>query len=297
VLKKYKIILLGSTGLIGHQLFLYLSKFNEFEIINIAYNRKININTLNLDLRNVKNLSCIIKKENPDIIINAVGLLINSSNKDKTSAILLNSFLPNWLLENSFLYNYKLIQISTDCVFSGNTGNYNEKDFPDGFSIYAKTKSLGEIYSPNHLTIRTSVIGPEIDTNGGELFNWFMNQDNTINGYSKSIWSGITTIELAKCLKIMIDNNITGLYHLTNGNPISKLDLLSILNKYRINPLHIEQIDGVVTNKSFIDSRNELKYTIPDYHTMIFDMFTHIKNNENLYKHYIYKMRITNKIL
>ena len=295
-MNKIKLILLGSTGLIGHRIYLYLKKYKEYEIINIAFKRVLNENTINIDLRDFNLLNNLIKKEKPDYIINAAGLLIADSDNDKFSAITLNSLLPNWLMKNSILYNYKLIHISTDCVFSGKYGNYNENDIPDGISIYSKTKSLGEIFSNNHVTIRTSVIGPEIDTKGGELFNWFMNQKEGIKGYTKSIWSGITTIELAKCLKIIIDNKITGLYHLTNGLPISKYDLLSKLNNYRQIPLDIIKIDGIVTNKSFIDTRTLLNYQIPDYDLMILDMITDIHNFPDLYSHYTLKLRNINEI-
>ena len=123
--------------------------------------------------------------------------------------------------------------MSTDCVFSGKKRTpYIEKDIKDGLDVYAKTKALGEIIDDRHLTIRTSVIGPELKKDGEQLFNWFMSEKGEIEGFSDVIWSGVTSLELAKGVKWAIENNLCGLYQLTNGIPISKNEILQLFKKY-----------------------------------------------------------------
>jgi len=107
----------------------------------------------------------------------------------------------------------KIIQISTDCVFSGKDGGYKEDSFRDGDTIYARTKALGEINNNKDLTIRTSIIGPDINEDGIGLFHWFMKQSGTIYGFRNAYWTGVTTIELAKGIEKFIEYNVTGIYH------------------------------------------------------------------------------------
>jgi len=183
--------------------------------------------------------------------------------------------------------NAKLIHISTDCVFSGDKKKpYVETDEKDGRGIYAKTKGLGEIVSDKHLTLRTSVVGPELKTDGEELFHWFMNQQGDISGFTKAIWSGVTTIELSKAVKWSIDNDITGLYHVTNNTSISKYELLKLFQKYTKKDISIKPVDGKNVDKSFIDTRLLMNYKIPSYDQMIKNMADLIKENSKLYKNY-----------
>ena len=282
-----KVLVLGSTGLIGHQIYNYLESLKLYKLYNIAHNRKLNSSTINVDARNQLNLFSVIKEINPDIIINAIGVLINESEKNPINAISLNAYLPHALLKLCNKINSKLIHISTDCVFSGDKkGPYVETDYKDGYSIYAKTKGLGEILEQNHLTIRTSVVGPELKEDGEELFHWFMSQSGTINGYKKSVWSGVTTFELAKAVDFSIKNHLNGLYHLTNNDCITKLELLKLFQKYMHKNIKIHAVDGTVTNKSFKDTRLLIDYEIPSYEKMIEEMAEHIFKNKEIYKQY-----------
>ena len=188
-------------------------------------------------------------------------------------------------------FSYKMvtiaINISTDCVLSGDNQNqYIELDYKDGKDIYAKTKGLGEVINDKDLTIRTSVVGPELKSDGKELFNWFMRQNGTINGYTKRIWSGISTLELSKGVKWSIDNNITGLYHLTNNKTISKYELLNLFKKYTNKVININPASGLIIDKSFKDTRKIMNYSIPSYEKMIYEMTKYICENSNLYPHY-----------
>ena len=286
MIQKQKVLILGSTGLLGHQLFYYLKANSDYDIFNIAFRTKLQLDTVLVDVRNVNKLIKHIKNFSPDYIVNCVGVLTKSSEIDPEYAIFINAYLPHKLVNIANQVNAKLIHISTDCVFSGKKGKpYLESDQKDGEGYYAKTKGLGEILSDKHLTLRTSVIGPELK-NGISLFHWFMNQKDNIQGYKYSIWSGVTSFELAKAIHWAINNEISGLYHITNNTQISKYDLITLFKKYTKKEIEIIPVDGDEINKSFIDTRRLMNYEIPSYDQMIFDMVCLIANNRSLYSQY-----------
>lgn len=281
-----KVLVLGSTGLIGHQVYNYLENNSDYELFNISYRKKLRDNTILLDIRDEKVFLDTIEDIQPDIIINCIGILIGGANKDPENAIFINAYMPHRLMRLADTINAKLIHISTDCVFSGDKKEpYIETDEKDGKDTYAKAKGLGEIINDNHLTLRTSVVGPELKEDGEELFHWFMNQTGTINGFTKAIWSGVTTLELAKATKWAIENNITGLYHITNNSSINKYALLNLFKKYTCRNILINKVDGKEVNKSFIDTRKEINYQLPSYDDMIKDLAELIKDNK-LYTQY-----------
>ena len=196
---KLKVLVLGSTGLIGHQVYNYLDNNNKYQLFNISYRKKLNDQTILCDVRNHDDFVNNIKSISPDIIVNCIGILIKGANENPENAVYINAYMPHMLMKLSDKISCKLIHISTDCVFSGDKkSSYHELDYKDGKDIYAKTKGLGEIINKNHLTLRTSVIGPELKADGEELFHWFMSQSGAINGYTGAVWSGVTTIQLAK---------------------------------------------------------------------------------------------------
>ena len=284
---RLKILVLGSTGLIGHQVFNYLLKKEKYELYNISYRKKLNHDTILCDVRNQDEFIEKVKLISPDVIINCIGILIQGSDLDPKNAIFINAYFPHVLVSLSDELNSKLIHMSTDCVFSGDKEMpYIEKDFKDGRDIYAKSKGLGEIINKNHLTIRTSVVGPELKRDGEELFHWFMSQTVKVNGFTKAIWSGVTTLILAKVVDWAIEYKITGLYHVTNNKTIDKFALLNLMKKYTKKNILIYPFDEKVSNKSFIDTRQELNFEIPTYDEMIKDMIFQAKNEKYLYSHY-----------
>ena len=285
---KQKVIILGSGGLIGHQVFNYLNDTGNYELHNISQSYKVSSETVLIDARDEKKLFDSITSISPNYIINCIGILINGSEADPENAIYLNSYMPHRLVKLSDRINAKLIHISTDCVFSGDKKEpYIETDEKDGRSIYARTKGLGEVINDKHLTIRTSVIGPELKNDRDEeLFHWFMSQSGEISGYTKAIWSGVTSIELAKAVKWSIDKNITGLYHITNNSSISKYNLLKLLKKYTKKNIIIKPSDCKDVDRSFIDTRLLLDYKIPSYERMVSDMVDLISKKRSLYSQY-----------
>jgi dTDP-4-dehydrorhamnose reductase len=281
-----KVLILGSTGMLGHQVVNYFLKFDDYDVIDIAFRSKLREKTIISDVTDKTAFEKVIIELSPDFIVNCIGVLIHGSSNVE-NAIYLNAYLPHQLKKISKNIGAKLIHISTDCVFSGDKGGYIETDTRDGKGIYSQTKKLGEIEDDTNLTLRTSIIGPELKDNGEGLFHWFMNQQSDIFGFTKAIWSGVTTIELAKAVKWVIDNEITGLYHVTNNSSISKYDLLKLFQKYTKKDISIKPFDEKNVDKSFIDTRLLIDYEIPSYDQMISSMVSLIASNRSLYSQYM----------
>jgi len=281
-----KVLVLGSTGLIGHQVYVHLESLGLYEVIAMAHQRKLNHETILCDARDEIALEKKLMELRPDIIINCMGILIAEANANPEHAIFLNAYMPHRLKSIANNLDAKLIHISTDCVFSGKKGSYIESDVKDADDIYGRAKALGEINDDKHLTLRTSVVGPELKE-GEELFHWFMRQEGEIQGYTKAFWSGVTTLELAKVVAWAIRHDIRGLYHVTNGKPISKYELLMLFKKHTGKNIDIRAVEGRTTNKSFINTRQLIADPIPDYDVMIGEMVDFMKQHPSLYSHYI----------
>ena len=271
--------------MLGHQVVNYFLRFHDYDVIDIALRSKLREKTIISDVTDGVAFERVVTEQSPDFIVNCIGVLIHGSS-NVGNAIYLNAYLPHQLKKISKNINAKLIHISTDCVFSGSKGGYIESDVKDGQGIYPQTKILGEIEDDSNLTLRTSIVGPELKINGEGLFHWFMNQQGDISGFTKSIWSGVTTIELAKAVKWSIDNEITGLYHVTNNTIISKYELLKLFQKNIKKDINIKPVDENNVDKSFIDTRLLMNYKIPSYDEMISDMASLIVNNRSLYSQY-----------
>jgi len=283
---KKKVLILGATGMLGHQVYYHFKEEGNFEVINVSFRNKLTPETIILDLNNKTALEKLLKEQNPDFIVNCVGVLIKGANYNPANAIYLNAYLPHLLTGICDEIKAKLIQISTDCVFSGEKGGYTETDEKDGNDIYAKTKALGEVENTDHLTLRTSIIGPELKENGEGLFQWFMNQGRETNGFTKALWSGVTTTELAKVITQAIQQDLKGLYHVTNGQPINKYELLQLIKEITGKNIEIHPVEGKKADKSFIDTRRELQIEVSSYPEMIREMVDFMKIHPDLYKNY-----------
>ena len=219
-----KIVVLGSRGMAGHIITEYLDSLDKYEVFGVARESGKFVNKVE-NVLNEENLEAYLSEVKPDIVVNSVGALVAQSNADISNAIITNGLLPHVLAKLGVQIGFKLIHLSTDCVFSGRDGGYTEESPKDGLDSYAKSKALGEVINNKDLTIRTSIIGPELK-NGTGLLNWFFQQKSEIRGYTHAYWTGVTTLELAKVIDAMIEQNITGLYHLCPKEKISKYDLL-----------------------------------------------------------------------
>jgi len=280
-----RIVVLGALGMAGHIMVLHLRGAKKYEVLGVARSPGRFVDKP-LDVTNFSALEHYLEYVRPDYVINCVGALVSHASKRIASAILLNSYLPHFLADKGKDLGYKLVHISTDCVFSGKEGAYTETSFRDGDNNYARSKALGEVINNRDITIRTSIVGPELKVNGTGLFDFFLKQEGKVQGYTKSLWSGITTLELAKAVCSIIADDVCGIYHLTNGKPINKYELLELFNKYTGKGVVVEAIEGYAVDKSLIDTRKELNVTVPDYDIMVSDMVTLMRKYPELYSHY-----------
>lgn len=254
-----RILVLGKTGMLGSMVYEYLTQSSKHTVISTVREKKY---TEKKSATKQFNVEKFLKSRNDfsylldfDYIINCIGI-IKPYCKDTDpigtrNAILVNALFPHMLSQYCTKSDVKLIQIATDCVFSGKEGNYTEKSPHDALDVYGKTKSLGEVYSGNILNIRCSIIGPELKNKFG-LLEWFLHQDDNsqIQGYTHHKWNGITTLQFAKlCLKIIENNKFTHfikkspVYHFVPNNTVTKYELLTFFQtvfkkKIIITPIH-----------------------------------------------------------
>lgn len=281
-----KLLVLGAGGMAGHLIAVYLREAG-YDVTGLARRELSHCKGIVGDVTDFPFLKNIILSHEYDAVINAVGLLNQYAEADKAAAVLVNSYLPHYLSELTRKLKTRIIHMSTDCVFSGQRGGYRESSPKDGESFYDRSKALGELINDKDLTFRNSIIGPDINENGIGLFHWFMLQKGQVQGYSKVIWSGVTTLTLAKAMDQALKENLTGLYHLVNNNTISKYELLMLFNKYmRKGSMEIKPCSSPVLDKSLINTRSDFSFQVPDYETMVREMGVWIEDHRELYPHY-----------
>ena len=285
-LRNMKILVLGAFGMAGHTVALYF-KEQGYEVHAFARRPFPYCMWIQGDAFDIENLKTIVTTGRYDVVINCIGLLNQFAESAPEKAIYINSYLPHlivsWLKDTST----RFIQMSTDCVFAGNTGPYDEESFPDGKSYYDRTKALGEVNDDKNLTFRNSIIGPDINENGIGLFHWFMQQNGSINGFTKAIWTGVTTLTLAKAMECAIRTDLSGLYNLVNNDSINKYDLLCLFNQYfRNNELTIKQSDKLVHDKTLLCKRTDFDFVVPSYEQMIIEMKEWVNNHKEIYPLY-----------
>ena len=284
-----KVLVIGCIGMAGHVIKTYLESLNNYQVIGIARNVNSNENLFNLDVSDTNKLEQILKESSFDIVINCIGLLNKTAEDNPELAVWFNSYFPHLLSNFGNKYGFKLIHISTDCVFSGKEGGYKEGSFKNGDGFYAQSKALGEVINTKDLTFRTSIIGPELKHNGIGLFHWFMNQENEISGFSNAYWTGVTTMELAEGINQAIQQDLKGLYHFVNEEKISKYDLINIFNQnFRENKIKVIEDSTYKIDKSLISTRNDFNYNVSSYTDMIFKMKQWMSLYNENYKHYKY---------
>lgn len=257
---KIKILILGGTGLIGNGLFNTMSANSSLEVFatsrastppkNLSMKLRDKL-FLRVDATQGERFLNFISDVHPDVLINCIGLTKHlPSGNDPLTAIPLNSFLPHYLAAHCRATNIRFIHISSDCVFSGNRGQYLEGDVPDSNDVYGRTKALGEVCDGQSLVIRTSTIGHELSTNFG-LLDWFLSQRDGCSGYKNAIFSGVTTVELARIIQeyVIPAPHLHGIYNVS-GRSISKYDLLSLIAKVYEKKIHIIPDYGFSINRT-----------------------------------------------
>lgn len=253
-----KILFFGSSGMLGNTLVRYFSNLNRFKVFATARNsnsiKNLNIGEscqfiLGVDGENQEHLSRAFAISSPDIVVNCIGVVKQvPDSKDAIKSIVINSLLPHRLARLSDIYGSRLIHFSTDCVFSGQNGGYVESDVPDGNDLYGRSKLVGEVCYPHAITLRTSLIGHELNS-ARSLISWFLNQKEEVKGFNKAKFSGLPTIEIANIIKkfVIPKPELNGLYHLS-ADPINKHDLLVLVRE-----LYGKKIDIIPDETLVID--------------------------------------------
>jgi dTDP-4-dehydrorhamnose reductase len=275
-----KVLVLGVTGMIGKAIYHGLGQDINLEVWGtvrscrgksfFAANHR---SSLMIDVRaeNIKSVAEAIEESRSDMVINCIGITKHRPDVEiPYKAITVNALFPNQLADLCISKGVRLLHISTDCVFSGQKGNYSELDTTDAEDLYGKTKALGEVVSENILTIRTATIGHEYDSQLG-LLEWFLAQQ-ACKGFGRAIFSGLTTIELARVIRDIIVPNasLSGLYHI-GGSPIDKWRLLKLISKIYRKSTNIELDNEFVIDRSLstVKFANKTGYSAPNWPTLI----------------------------
>lgn len=288
-----EILVLGGNGMAGHTVSLYLhGQGHNVHTLTRRPFRLGNIPNIVQDAGDFHSLEEILKKGSWDAVINCIGILNQFAAASPDIAAHMNSELPRFLAAKGEQYGYKLIHMSTDCVFAGNTGPYSENSVPDGKTPYDVTKAQGEINDSRNLTFRCSVIGPDLNPQGIGLLNWFLQQPGPVKGFTRAIWTGVTTLELAKAMEAALSQNLCGLYHLVNNCAISKSDLLSLFNEtFRDHAVAIEPVAEPLLDKTLVCTRSDFDYRVPSYRQMIAALNDWMEAHRTLYPHYYESFR------
>lgn len=283
-----RVLILGGDGMLGHQLFRHFKERHDVRVtLRLgceAYEtyRLFEQGTAfyGIDARQMDALLQVIEDFRPEAVVNAIGIVKQRSEaKEVIPSLEINSLLPHRIALACRTVGARLVHMSTDCVFSGRKGNYCETDFSDADDLYGRTKFLGEVSESHCLTLRTSMIGPELSRKTG-LLEWFLAQrGQTVKGFTKAIFSGFPTSELARIVErvFMEFPRAHGLYHVA-AQPISKYDLLTLIRDRLRLPITIERDSTFECDRSLDASRflRDTGYLPPPWDVMINDMASHM---------------------
>jgi len=275
-----KILVLGANGMLGGSLHRYFSTRTEYQVIGsvrsvVAAEQLSKQGFDNIvqgnDALEPGGVEKLINKYRPDHVFNCIGIIKQTAESNSPIiSININSLLPHRIAAACDLYGARLIHFSTDCVFSGREGMYAENDIPDSSDLYGRSKLLGEITHGDHLTLRTSIIGHEIGRKLS-LVDWFLSQNDTVNGYTKAIFSGLPTYFVAEFIeKYILHHNLTGLYHLS-VDPIDKYQLLCVIKEIYNVSVDISEFGGVKIDRSLNSNllRDKVGFTPPSWVDLI----------------------------
>jgi dTDP-4-dehydrorhamnose reductase len=281
-----RVAVLGGTGMAGSAAVTYLDE-QGYDVYHMSRRSPDTEKSKTLDATDISAVSAWLDSVNPNVIFNCIGVLQKAAEDRPDLAILLNSYLPRFLEQRYSKTGTKIIHLSTDCVFSGTRGGYSETDITDGETIYDRTKTLGEINNGKDLTFRMSIIGPDCNTDGIGLFNWFMGQRGNIRGFTKAMWTGVSTVELARAADAAIKQNLTGLYHLVPKTSIDKYSLLCLFrDAFNRTDITVEQYDGFTADKSLLNTREDFDFEVRDYPQQVSDMYNWVVKHKAMYGHY-----------
>lgn len=261
-----KVMVLGATGMLGNAVVRVLAGESDHNVVAAARSwgaeRRFPAGTRatfvgGLDAENPEKLTELLAAQRPDAIINCVGVVKQLASANSVlAAVPINALLPHRLERLCALSGARLVHISTDCVFSGSKGGYVEGDRTDAADLYGQSKLWGEVTdSPHAVTLRTSIIGHELGSSNG-LLGWFLAQQEEVKGFSRAIFSGLPTVELARVIRdhVLPRPDLAGLYHVSTA-PIAKLELLRLFAAAYGRDLSIVPDDALVIDRSLASAR------------------------------------------
>lgn len=274
------VLVLGASGMLGHTVLRFFARAGRYSVIGAVrsagaaslLSRGLNVQVMAGFATDAENLEELFTRVRPVVVVNCIGLVKQRAEAgDPLEAISINSMLPHRLLQLCKAEGARLIQISTDCVFAGTRGMYREDDVPDAGDLYGRSKLLGEVNDSQAVTLRTSIIGPELSSSRG-LLGWFLAQRTPIRGFRRAVFSGLTTLELARVMHdfVIPQANLHGIFHVSSA-PINKYELLRLIAKVYGIETRIEPDDTLVIDRS-LDSgrfRELVGYTPPVWPEMV----------------------------
>ena len=280
-----QVLVLGSSGMAGHVVSKYLEERGR-EVTKVAGSYKSDPDTEVVDVTDRAHLDQILRSQPYAAVVNCIGSLVKASERQHARATYLNSYLPHYLEQAFCDSDTKVLHLSTDCVFAGTNAPYVESDFRDGPAFYDRSKALGEIENGKDITLRMSLIGPEMRESGTGLMHWFLGQSGEVRGFTGAIWNGITTLELAKAIDQLIDSELSGIYHLVPDHSISKFALLGVIKDVFEREDILLMPDGSVSlDKTLVDTRKEVPFSVAPrgYRGMIEDVRAWTGGHSRLY--------------
>lgn len=277
-----RILVLGVTGMLGNAVFRVFSADADHEtwgtlrgagaLRNFPSQAHEHLLT-GIDVLDQDALVAVLSRVKPEVVINCVGLIKHLADaKDPLTALPVNAMLPHRLARLCELSGARLIHVSTDCVFSGRKGGYLESDVSDAEDLYGKSKYIGELHNmPHAVTLRTSIIGHELSSSYA-LVDWFLSQKGSVKGYTKAIFSGLPTVELARVMKDIVvpHSSLNGLYHVA-ADPIAKFDLLGLVAFEYGKQIDIRPEGELVIDRSLDGSRfrEATGYVVPSWPELV----------------------------
>ena len=281
-----RFLVFGASGMAGHLIATYLLEQGH-DVTGFCRRSVPKICCIEGDAFNIEHLRKIVEEGNFDVLINAVGILNQDAEEHKERAAYLNAYLPHALAALAEGTPTRLFHMSTDCVFQGNTGPYTEDSAPDGQTFYDRSKALGEISDGKNLTFRNSIVGPDANPEGIGLLNWFMRQSDSIKGFSNVLWTGLTTLELAKAMEAAATEDATGLVNMVPPVSISKYELLELFNRYfRGGSVSVEPIDEPILDKTLVRTHRAYAFEPASYDQQIAELAAWTRAHADLYPHY-----------
>lgn len=261
-----KIMVLGATGMLGNAVVRVMAENAEHDVVAVSrssgaerfFPKGIAVAfATGFSAENDESLTELFAVHRPDVVINCVGLVKQLASADRVcDAVPINTLLPHRLARLCGIAGARLIHVSTDCVFDGARGNYVETDRPDALDLYGTSKRWGEVIDqPHAITLRTSIIGHELTT-AHSLLGWFLAQPGPVRGFSKAIFSGVPTVELACIMRdvVLPRPDLNGLFHVSAA-PIDKLELLRLFAEKYDHDIEIVADDSMVIDRSLDSTR------------------------------------------